>query len=169
MRPDTGDRPQEGSIRPQDTGQKPEMVWPAGLWPMEGPEVRQDRRKVRREEWGWALGSVGQGRFPAGQGRVREDGAWSAFRKPPSVPVPHSAGVTLTLPLWNQPGSFTRLCPDMGFPVRPWQEVPWWERVILHSEPWGFWEPTGQLARMHGSQCVPSSWWAGRGGSRVET
>lgn len=23
---------------------------------------------------------------------------------------------------------------------------------LIHSEPWGFWEPTGQLVRMHGSQ-----------------
>lgn len=74
----------------------------------------------------------------AGPGRV---GPEALSGNHPQCVSATSAGVTLTLPLWNQPGSFKRLCPDTGFPVRCWWEAPWWEPVFFHSEPWGFWEP----------------------------
>lgn len=130
--------------------------------------MRQDRSKVRWEEWGWALGTVDHGRFlsRAGQGQRR----WGLrrFQKTTlSAHVPHRAGVILTFPLGNKPGSFTCLRPDMRFPVRRWQEVPWWERVILYTlSPGGSGSP---LASWYVCMVprVPSICWAGCGGSRV--
>ena len=58
-----------GSARPQDTGQNPEKVWPAG--PQQGPM-----------EGAWlGPGSCGPWEVRAGKGRVGGDGARRALRK----------------------------------------------------------------------------------------
>lgn len=59
-----------------------------------------------------------------------------------SACLPLSTGVTLTWPLWHQPGFLAGLCPDMEFPIRRWWVAAPWEQGILHSESWGSWEPT---------------------------
>lgn len=102
-------------------------------WPVE--EARQDRSRGRWEEQGGSLGATGRGKFLSKGGRGQR--GWSlkcSQNAILSTCLPHSVGVTLTLPLWYQPGFFT----GMEFPVRCWPVVAWWEAGILHSEPWGF-------------------------------